>query len=82
VAFLAVEVALGVKRRKGSLTAAEKRAVASAGLIVSRYQPDGERAEGRQLAPEVSGAKRPSLFLRPGSSRCLTTDKAPTEMSE
>ena len=34
----------------------------SAGLVVTRYQPDGRRAEVRQLAPE--GPDRRRGFIR------------------
>jgi hypothetical protein len=50
-------------RKKRQLTAAEKRALgATAGLTVTRYAPDGERAEIRQLAPE--GPERRRDFIR------------------
>jgi hypothetical protein len=45
-------------RKSRRLTSAEKRALASAGLTVVRYQPDGERAEIRQLAPESDQRQR------------------------
>jgi hypothetical protein len=44
------------------LTVEEKRALASAGLIVTRYDAGGERAEIRQLAPE--GPERRRDFAR------------------
>jgi hypothetical protein len=40
------------RKKRLFLTAAEKRTLASTGLTVTRYSPDGERAEVRQLAPE------------------------------
>jgi hypothetical protein len=48
---------LSRSRKKRTLTQAEKRGLASAGLVVTRYSPDG-RARLEQLAPEASG--RPS----------------------
>ena len=45
-------------RKKRTLTAVEKRALASAGLTVVRYQPDGERVEIRQLTPESEERRR------------------------
>ena len=45
-------------KKARQLTAAEMRALASAGLVVTRYTPDGERAEIRQLAPESDKWKR------------------------
>ena len=48
--------------RRRRLTAAEKRALASAGLTVVRYRPDGERAQIRQLSPE--GPERRRDFIR------------------
>ena len=50
-------------RKARQLTAQEKRALASAGLVVTRYTPDGERAEIRQLAPE-SDKRRRSFAMR------------------
>ena len=42
-------------RENRQLTAAEKRALgATAGLTVTRYAPDGDRAEIRQLAPDFA----------------------------
>ena len=55
--------------RRRQLTAAEKRALASAGLTVVRYRPDGERAQIRQLAPEGPGRHRD--FIR----RLTSTDE-------
>ena len=49
-------------RKKRQLTGAEKRALISAGLIVTRYAPDGERATVWQLAPE--GEERRRDFVR------------------
>ena len=45
-----------MKRRR--LTAAEKRALASAGLTITRYTADGERVEIRQLTPESDERRR------------------------
>ena len=45
-------------RKKRTLTAAEKRALASAGLVVTRYQPDGARATVRELVPESDERRR------------------------
>ncbi len=56
-------------RKRRQLTAQEKRALASAGLVVTRYAPDGERAEVRQLAPE--GPERRRDFIR----RLTSTDE-------
>jgi hypothetical protein len=44
----------GSQKRRRRLTAAEKRALASAGLVVTRYTPDGERATVEQLTAEAS----------------------------
>ena len=41
-------------RKKRQLTASEKRALTSAGLIVTRYDAGGERATVQQLALRVS----------------------------
>ena len=42
-----------MRRERRELAAAEKRPLtSSAGLIVTRYQPGGERAEIKQLAAE------------------------------
>ena len=49
-------------RRRRRLTTAEKRALASAGLTVARYQRDGERATIQQLSPE--GPERRQSFAR------------------
>jgi hypothetical protein len=62
-------------RKKRALTQSEKRALASAGLTVVRYQPDGERAEIRQLSPE--GLERRRDFIRR-----LTDDTPASEGSE
>ncbi len=62
-------------RKKRQLTAAEKRALASAGLIVTRYDAGGERATIRQLAPE--GPERRKDFIR----RLTSTDEV-NEASE
>lgn len=40
-------------RKSRQLTAQEKRALASAGLITTRYAADGKRATVQQLSPEV-----------------------------
>jgi hypothetical protein len=49
-------------RKKRTLTAAEKRVFASAGLMVVRYRPDGARATVRELVPESDG--RPRSFVQ------------------
>jgi hypothetical protein len=58
-----------MKRERRKLTAAEKRALASSGLIVTRYQPNG-RARLEQLTAEAREARRPSLFLSRQSNKC------------
>jgi len=45
-------------RKKCRLTAGEKRALASACLVVMRYQPDGARATVRELVPESDQRRR------------------------
>ncbi len=45
-------------RKKRTLTAAEKRVLASAGLVVTRYERSGERAAVVQLAPEGDDRRR------------------------
>ena len=50
-------------RKKHTLTAAEKRALAlSPGLVITRYTPNGERATVHQLSPE--GPERRRDFIR------------------
>ena len=44
--------------KKRQLTAAQKRALASAGLTVVRYQPDGARAAVKELVPESAQRQR------------------------
>ncbi len=53
-------VGFGMSRsqKKRQLTAAERRALASAGLMVVRYQPDGARAAVRELVPESDDRRR------------------------
>jgi hypothetical protein len=41
-------------RKKRTLSLAEKRALASAGLTVTRYDAAGERATVQQLAPDFA----------------------------
>jgi hypothetical protein len=48
--------------KKRTLTQAEKRALASAGLVVTRYDAGGERATVPQLSPE--GPERRRDFIR------------------
>ena len=62
-------------RKKRTLSQADKRALASAGLTVTHYAPYGERAEIRQLTPE--GEERRRDFIR-----ILRTDEAANERSE
>jgi hypothetical protein len=50
-------------RKKRTLSQAEKRALASAGLTVTRYNAGGERAVVTQLAPE-SDERRRSFAMR------------------
>jgi uncharacterized protein YccT (UPF0319 family) len=45
-------------RKKRTLSQAEKRALASAGLTVTRYNAGGERAAVTQLAPESDERRR------------------------
>ena len=45
-------------RKARQLTAAEKRALASAGLVVTRYDTGGERATVQQLTPESDERRR------------------------
>jgi hypothetical protein len=45
-------------RKKRTLSATEKRALASAGLVVTRYDAGGERAAVVQLSPESDERKR------------------------
>ena len=62
-------------RRRRQLTAAQKQALAlSPGLLVTRYQPDGERAEIRQLSPE--GPERRRDFIRRFSDESKTSEGA------
>jgi hypothetical protein len=49
--------------KRHRLTASEERVLASAGLIVVRYQPDGARATVRELVPE-SDERRHSIARR------------------
>ena len=58
-----------MNRKKRQLTATEKRALASADLVVTRYTPDGERATIQQLSPE--GPERRRDFIR----RLTSTDE-------
>ncbi len=50
------------RRAKKRLGQQDLRGLASAGLTVTRYNPNGERAEVRQLAPE--GPERRRDFIR------------------
>ena len=45
-------------RKRRQLTTAETRTLASAGLTVVRYQPDGARATVRELVPESDERRR------------------------
>ena len=55
-------------RKARPLTAQEKRALASAGLVVTRYDTGGERATVQQLTPE-SDERRRSFARRLGDNR-------------
>ena len=55
-------------RKKRALTTAEKRALTSTGLLVTRYTAGGERATVHQLSPE--GPERRRDFIR----RLTSTD--------
>ena len=45
-------------RKARRLTQRELRALGTVGLTVVKYQPDGERAEIRQLSPESDQRRR------------------------
>ena len=65
-----------MNRRRRRLTRAELLAAgATPGLMTTRYAPDGERAEIRQLPPE--GPERRKDFIRR-----LTSTGEETEASE
>ncbi len=61
-------------RKKRTLTAAEKRALVTAGLMLTRYAPDGRRAMVEQLASEDSGARRREVFIRKLTSERKTSE--------
>ena len=65
-----------MKPRKKRLTRQDLRALgASAGLIVTRYTPDGERATIHQLSPESDERRR-------SFARRLTQDSKDTPANE
>lgn len=63
-------------RKKRTPTQRELRGAMSAGLIVTRYTPDGERATVQQLAPESFERKRDFIW------RLTDESKASEEGSE
>ena len=62
-------------RKNRQLTTAEKRALASAGLTVVRYQPDDARATVRELVPE-SDERRRSFVQRLASDAPARDEEA------
>jgi hypothetical protein len=53
------------RRNRRKLTAPEKRALTSAGLFVTRYGPDCQRATVEQLTAKVSDTSRPTHLKNP-----------------